>query len=149
MKESLRPIEPGRRTCAVCKMEKPLTDFYRDRGSPLGRKYRCKQCDRAASSRWKKGDGIEWCRNHHRTRTKTEARRALMRRSGERQRLKFPERKAAYDAVRYALKTGKLKREACSRCGSEDKAEAHHEDYARKLDVTWLCQPCHNEAHNR
>jgi hypothetical protein len=32
------------------------------------------------------------------------------------------------------------------RCG-EPKVHAHHEDYSRPLDVTWLCQKCHVQRH--
>lgn len=51
-----------------------------------------------------------------------------------------------YAAVQRALKSGKLKRQPCERCGSEG-AQAHHEDYSRALDVNWLCIPHHTERH--
>lgn len=34
----------GTRICCRCKIEKPLTDFHRDRHSPQGRTYVCKEC---------------------------------------------------------------------------------------------------------
>jgi hypothetical protein len=55
------------------------------------------------------------------------------------------ERKAARHAVDYALTAGRLKRELCVKCG--DKAQAHHEDYSRPLDVVWLCARHHRELH--
>ena len=48
----------------------------------------------------------------------------------------------------YALKTGKLtKPDACSKCGSLEKIEAHHDDYTKSLEVRWLCFVCHRQHH--
>lgn len=52
----------------------------------------------------------------------------------------------AYDAVTRAIRSGKLIRQPCIRCGNE-KSLAHHEDYDFPLDVMWLCQPCHKQRH--
>jgi excinuclease UvrABC ATPase subunit len=35
----------------------------------------------------------------------------------------------------------------CETCGGADKLEAHHEDYRRPLEVTWLCTRCHGNRH--
>lgn len=49
-----------------------------------------------------------------------------------------------------AVDAGKLHRPgACSQCGKNCKPEAHHEDYSRPLDVTWLCRQCHREMHRK
>jgi hypothetical protein len=45
-----------------------------------------------------------------------------------------------------AVARGSLTRKPCSRCGAP-KAEKHHADYARPLDVIWLCRPCHRAEH--
>lgn len=58
------------------------------------------------------------------------------------------EKKAAHDAVMWALKIGRLIRpEACSLCLKACKPDAHHEDWAKKLDVVWLCRRCHRVIH--
>lgn len=51
-------------------------------------------------------------------------------------------------ATRRAIEAGKLMREPCLRCGAV-KVEAHHEDYARPLEVKWLCRRCHAAEHIR
>ena len=52
--------------------------------------------------------------------------------------------------VHFALGKGKLVKPAvCSRCLREGRLCAHHHDYGRPLDVTWLCEPCHGEEHAR
>lgn len=35
----------------------------------------------------------------------------------------------------------------CRVCGGDKNIDAHHEDYTRPLDVTWLCQFHHKERH--
>lgn len=62
---------------------------------------------------------------------------------------KHPERRAAHEAVRRALLRGELVRQPCEDCGSTDHLDAHHEDYGRPLDVTWLCRRHHVARHRR
>ena len=61
-------------------------------------------------------------------------------------RIKYPERYLAFLLVKKALRSGKLTRNPCEKCGSEN-VLGHHEDYSRPLDVNWLCLKHHNEIH--
>lgn len=54
------------------------------------------------------------------------------------------EKTSAHMKVYYALKIGRLKKESCY-CGS--KAEAHHNNYSKPLEVVWLCRKHHKEHH--
>lgn len=63
-------------------------------------------------------------------------------------------RALAAAAVATALRTRAIERGACERCvddppkrGAHGVTEAHHEDYAKPLDVTWLCRRHHRERH--
>lgn len=58
-----------------------------------------------------------------------------------------PEKYKAQTAVNNAIRDGKLKRQACEVCG--EKAQAHHDDYAKPLDVRWLCSKHHMERHRK
>ena len=59
----------------------------------------------------------------------------------------FPDKHKAHRIVTNRLKYGvSLQRKPCERCNNE-KSEAHHEDYTRPLDVTWLCRSCHARRH--
>lgn len=51
----------------------------------------------------------------------------------------------AKSVVRRAVASGVLIRPNwCEQCGMENvQIEGAHEDYARPLDVRWLCKPCH------
>lgn len=62
--------------------------------------------------------------------------------------------KRAHDAVHYALKTGRLvKAKNCSECGEEtENLHAHHHNgYSKehRLDIVWLCHPCHNRTRRK
>ncbi len=54
------------------------------------------------------------------------------------------EKQAARRVFHRALKAGTLVRPSvCSKCGSEKMIEGHHLDYARPLEIEWLCRKCH------
>lgn len=53
---------------------------------------------------------------------------------------------AARKAVRNAIQRGEMHRQPCQVCG-DVKTQAHHADYSRPLDVTWLCRPHHRAEH--
>jgi ribosomal protein S27AE len=59
---------------------------------------------------------------------------------------KHPERRAAYIIVGNAVRDKRLIKGPCVHCGSL-KVQAHHEDYAKPLEVTWMCLSCHTEHH--
>lgn len=50
------------------------------------------------------------------------------------------------DKVYCAVKKGTLIKQPCCKCGNE-KAEAHHEDYNKPLEIIWLCKQCHAALH--
>jgi len=54
-----------------------------------------------------------------------------------------PEQHRAQEAVRRALRAGKLTKAPCW-CG-EVNVEAHHPDYDKPLEVAWLCQEHHGQ----
>ena len=60
-----------------------------------------------------------------------------------------PQSQRARAAVAQALEDGRiLKPASCERCDKRMPAlEAHHWDYRERLDVRWLCRPCHNIVH--
>jgi hypothetical protein len=56
-----------------------------------------------------------------------------------------PLKHAAHWKVAAALRSGKLVREPCAVCG--EKAQAHHDNYSKPLDVRWLCREHHDVEH--
>jgi hypothetical protein len=59
-------------------------------------------------------------------------------------RLRNKEKDKAHHLLAKAIKKGKIIREACSVCGTEQ-AQGHHNDYNQPLAVIWLC-PLHHMA---
>lgn len=59
---------------------------------------------------------------------------------------RYPERMEARWRCRDAIKSGKLVRQPCEKCG-EPKTDAHHDDYSKPLEVRWLCRAHHAEHH--
>lgn len=55
----------------------------------------------------------------------------------------------AKERVRLAVRDGILIRpEFCSFCKTLCKAQAHHKDYSKPLEVIWICASCHRFAHS-
>lgn len=44
------------------------------------------------------------------------------------------------------IRSGKIKRLPCERCGSV-RSQGHHTDYSKPLEVQWLCQIHHSQVH--
>jgi hypothetical protein len=60
-----------------------------------------------------------------------------------------PAKASARQAVKEAVRAGRLERLPCKMCGNADATDGHHTDYSRPLGVVWLCKPCHREEHRR
>jgi hypothetical protein len=60
----------------------------------------------------------------------------------------WPQKRNARDAVRRAVKSGKIiKPTCCESCGEASKVEGHHyAGYNNPLLVKWLCPKCHRQA---
>jgi hypothetical protein len=55
-------------------------------------------------------------------------------------------RRKIHNKVHRAVKKGKLEKEPCIFCGTK-KVEAHHHDYSKPLEVTWVCKRHHALIH--
>ncbi len=57
-----------------------------------------------------------------------------------------PDKRRAHAKVGYEIEHGRLKRQPCEEC-AEPKTHAHHSDYTKPLEITWLCATCHRRKH--
>lgn len=126
-----------KRKCCKCQLDKPLDQFRKNRGSPLGYNYWCIECARAYDRiRDKNPERLEKKRIYFKS--EDFKKRQLGRRN--RNLLKFKAR----ENVALELRMGRIVKGICF-CGNL-KTEAHHEDYNKPLDVIWLCKKHHGEV---
>jgi hypothetical protein len=133
------------KNCFKCQTVKPLDEFYKHLKMADGHLNKCKECSKKDVSKHRL-ENIEKIREYDRQRGKLDHRIALAVEFNRAWRAEDKRRVAAHNAVSKALRAGTLQKLPCIRCQSE-KSVAHHEDYDNKLDVMWLCQPCHKERH--
>lgn len=143
------------KTCFKCLKDKPVSEFYKHPQMGDGYLGKCKSCTKKDSNERRmllEATNLEWVLNERaRNREKSKkARRQGMSTKRDRAessrkfRLKFPFKARAHTAVENAIRNGRLKPQKCF-CGG--KAQAHHEDYSKPLDVVWLCRKHHMERH--
>lgn len=137
IRRELAKVDAG--YCSICHTSPHVDVMTKD-----GHRYpqRCKACV-AMKTR-------AHCRNHPEQRVAymaTERGKEVNRRALVKYNNINPDKYTARWKVREALKSGRLQKGICA-CGSE-KANAHHWDYSKPLDVIWLCSACHVEEHNR
>ena len=59
-----------------------------------------------------------------------------------------PHKCKAHGILFRSLRAGKIiKPDHCSSCGTCGSVVAHHDDYSKPLEVTWLCYACHAKLH--
>lgn len=131
--------------CFKCKSVKPLSEFYKHSRMADGHLNKCKECTKSDVGKHR-NENIEKIREYDRERGKLSHRIKLATEITRAWRAEDRQRAAAHSAVSRAIRTGKLTREPCIRCGAE-KTQAHHEDYDKPLVVMWLCSPCHKKRH--
>ena len=59
---------------------------------------------------------------------------------------KYPYKEEIRKITRKAIAKGDITKQPCKICGVL-KVEAHHEDYTKPFEVTWLCRLHHNQYH--
>lgn len=149
----------GKKKCSKCGALLPASAFRQDKNMFSGLQSQCKKCDK---SYWDER------REKNRISINAEARRyySLHREEGKSRAKKWRNKNTEYRAsyARKYIEKHPEKRAAriiawnkrralnppalCSRCGCpSSKIEAHHADYSRPLDITWLCRQCHSEIH--
>lgn len=144
------------RTCRTCEARKPLMEFYQQSNGTLF--HDCKDCWKAYVKRnrlvrteqyqeYEKGRAnlphrvaarMEYAATPEGRAAMNRGRRAYLDRN--------PLKRAAHVATGNAIRDGRLVREPCEVCGHE-RAQAHHDDYSKPLDVRWLCVTHHKAWH--
>lgn len=141
--------------CKCCKTEKPDTEFYAGAA-------KCKECVKrvARENRERKIQDPVWrALERERCRIKQAKRREYLAAHGIKENSRSanlrwltrnPEKRKAQQAANNALRAGQIERKPnCQRCGGNPPLEMHHDDYAKPLDVIWLCLECHAKTRRK
>ena len=160
--------------CGGCSTEKSLLDFHKNSSKTDGLASQCKVCAnkykpskkkrriynkdyRNKNSKkiakiytaWRKQNpdkisayAVKW-KNKYPDRSKE-----IFRKSSKKYISSNPEKAAAHNALRCAVRRGKVTKWPCQICGNE-KSHGHHSSYDEFMwfAVTWLCAKHHKEAH--
>ena len=151
------------KTCCVCKIVKPINQYYKASTNRDHRSNECKECKHARGSQYAKTDkrkaslrmyaqserGKEVVKKSQARYRKTQKSRVR----AERWRMKHLEVHAAKHAVSYAIRTGRLspiKSMKCKFCQKQAQQYHHYAGYAKehRLDVVPVCQSCHIKIHH-
>lgn len=130
-----------RKTCFKCGEVKDLSFFYKHKQMADGHVNKCKECNKKDVIDNRKSK-IDYYREYDRARGNRQNSDYL-----KEYREKYPRKYKAHAMIRNAISRGVLFKESCSECGSDFSVHAHHDDYAKPLNIRWLCAACHKKWH--
>jgi len=143
--------------CRSCGQTRLISEFYKHSGMSAGVLNDCKPCSKAKVMANRLAN-IEYYRQFDRNRNmlphrvearkkyiQTDAGKAAHNRATSKYYRCHQDRRAAHIIFGNAVKYGRVIRQPCVICGK--KADGHHPDYAKPLEVIWLCRKHHVEAH--
>lgn len=126
--------------CFKCQRELPLSDFYKHKQMKDGHLNKCKACTKKDAAQHRL-DNIDKIREYDRKRGNRQTPEY-----GAKYRREFPIKYKAQTMVGNAIRDHKLFKEPCEICGCNE-VHAHHDDYAKPLNVRWLCAAHHQQWH--
>lgn len=130
------------KTCFKCGESKPFKDFYRHNAMSGGRLNKCKECTKQDTRR-NRLLNLDHYREYDRKRGNR-----LPTDYHLKYRERYPLKYKARIMVNNAVRDGRLeKKDSCEECGSNFSIHGHHDDYAKPLEVRWLCAGCHHQWH--
>lgn len=133
--------------CRICKEEKQIDHFYKQKGMKDGYRNICKECSVGENLKRNLAN-VELYRQRAREyyqRRKNNPSFLLRMRIYNKQRRKIhPEIDHAQSLAQDHIK-GKPCH--CSICGQMKRLHKHHFDYSKPFDVVWCCAACHKQLH--
>lgn len=137
-----RMTKADTKKCSKCNETKDLSMFYMRSDGKQNYRSACKSCFTVY-----RAQNVDRDKAYHEEYYKTESVRKLRTLRIKKYRIKFPEKRKAHDKVHYAIRTGRIERQPCQRCGSSIDVHAHHWDYSQPLSIMWLCRKHHVDIH--
>lgn len=127
--------------CFKCNQEKPLDQFYKHPKMADGHVNKCKECNKKDVN-LNRVDKLDYYREYDRKRGNRQTSESL-----REYREKYPGKYRAHTALGNAVRKGLMVPDNCQTCGSSENIHGHHDDYAKPLNVRWLCAACHKAWH--
>jgi hypothetical protein len=138
-----------KKICAKCRIEKDLANFYLHPKTNDGYAKKCKECNKEeARARYYDPETRKRIKAYERLRSQYPERKKKVVEAARRRKIFDRSKWTARNKIANAIRNGTLKRCDCEKCGLPN-AQAHHTDYTRPLQVTWLCFRHHREAHGQ
>lgn len=130
--------------CSRCITEKTVEAFAPRPDRPSGLRSKCKACEQELlTARHRANIDVSRAKRREYFRADPRGQARI-----EEERRRNPAKHRARAALHRAVDSGRLaKPSVCSRCPEKHRIEAHHDDYSKPLDVTWLCTACHRVRH--
>ena len=129
------------KTCFKCGETKPLAAFYKHKAMADGHLNKCKECTKKDADKHR-SENLDKIREYDRNRGNR-----LPKGYAKEYRTRYPNKYKAHNMVNNAIRDGKLFAEPCEICGIIESVHAHHDDYAKPLNVRWLCAAHHHQWH--
>ena len=144
------------KTCLRCKTNQPLENFSRDRSRRSGLSAYCRTCmNKQGKQVYLRIMNDPKLHAVRRTQHRAEANRRYKKNpevacvAASAAYARHLDRNRARRKVRLAVASGALsKPKTCSQCNGVPlprRLHGHHEDYAKPLEVEWLCSGCHGD----
>lgn len=134
------------RKCIKCRKTKETTDYYKMSSGRLRKK--CKSCYTNQVLNWQKKLPPNTLRGYIKKYSQTPKGKRAINQASRIASKKFPEKWKARSELRYAVKIGLIKKlNFCQLCEKIKPLQGHHPDYAKPLEVLWLCSGCHKKVH--
>ena len=136
-----------KKVCFKCNQEKPIDEFYKHPAMGDGHLGKCKECAKKDAAE-NYTNNREHYSQYEKERNQRLDRKTKKHEYARKRNAEQSEKHAARKAVSNAVRDGRLKKQPCEVC-QNPKAQAHHEDYSKPLDVNWLCFRHHRERHGQ
>jgi hypothetical protein len=133
--------------CFKCGVTQSLDDFYKHSQMADGHLNKCKTCTQVDVV-LRYYDKHESVAEYERRRSRDPRRKTKTKQYKLKSKTLHPEKYKARYTLTNAVRDKRVTRQPCRICGN--KAQAHHHDYSKPLDVDWLCFKHHREhAHGQ
>lgn len=143
--------------CIKCRISKPKSAFWKNKGRPTGCSDYCKDCFKTYQKEWRRGSGEEKYRASYRKRASNPKYKERVRRYNKSEQGAQKHRESVYRYInkyperqRARIQARQIRKEIanCESClKSNLKLHKHHPDYSKPFTVIYLCTSCHGKEH--